>query len=262
MNKLEEHYQDYDEESRLVKDNVHRIEFITTTHVLDDLIEDNSDLLEVGAATGRYSFHYLEQGHRVTAVEKVEKHVEIMKSKREENNYQDIDIRQGDARDLSEFEDNSFDVVLCLGPIYHLLDAEARNKVISECLRVLKPGGILAVAYINRYAHYVTYINRDKDNINDQQLANQLETGKTSYGDDRDCFYLSTINEIEAMMERFNIEPVDHVATDGIVNMMREEINDLDEEEFKKWVDFHLKTCRKESLLGYSRHALYVARKL
>lgn len=56
----------------------------------------------------------------------------------------------------------SFDVVLCLGPMYHLLKDEDRIKCIDECLRVLKPDGILAIAYINIYAQYVIHINRDK----------------------------------------------------------------------------------------------------
>jgi len=261
MEKLDQHYQNYDEDSRLIKDNSHRIEFITTTHVLDSLIIKKSNIIELGAATGRYSFHYAEQGHHVTAFEKVKKHIDIMRSRKKEKNIK-IDILQGDARDLSDFKNNFFDVVLCFGPYYHLPASDDRKKVISECLRVLKPGGIMALAYVNRYAQYAIYINRDKNNINDDNLRNILEKGTTTYGDDSDCFYFSTYSEIESLMENYKIEKVDHLGTDGIVNMMRDKINAFKKEEFKKWLDYNLKTCRNKSLIGYSRHALYVCKKL
>ncbi|GGW15075.1 hypothetical protein GCM10010501_25640 [Streptomyces libani subsp. rufus] len=75
----------------------------------------------------------------------------------------------GDARDLHE-EDDSFDVVQLLGPLYHLPDPVDRAKALSEACRVVKPGGLVAAAAINRYAslfEHVTYSHLHKERIYD-----------------------------------------------------------------------------------------------
>ncbi|SHI20257.1 hypothetical protein [Sporanaerobacter acetigenes] len=81
------------------------------------------------------------------------------------------------------------------------------------------------------------------------------------YGNDRDYFYFLTYDEIEEMMAKFKVKKLDHVGTDGIVHMMRDSINFLDENEFNKWLDYHFKTCRNTSIIGYSLHNLYVCKK-
>jgi len=238
------------------------VEFISTIHILDDKIKKGDRILEVGAGTGRYSFYYLNKGHAVTTLDIVSKNVEIMKEKAKSIKSGNIDIKLGDARDLSQFESNTFDVVLCLGPIYHLPKPEDRIKCIDECIRVLKPDGILAVAYINRYASYVIHISRDKNYINDESLRNIAEYGmEYKNEEDRNCFYFSTYDEMEETMASFNVEKLEHVGTDGIVHMMRDNINALNEDEFNKWLDYHFMTYKNPTLIGYSLHNLYVCKK-
>lgn len=81
MQSIVEYYENYDEEARLIKDNAHKIEFITTMHFLDKFVKPSSRILEVGAGTGRYSFSLAEKGHSVTALDITPKHIEIMKEK-------------------------------------------------------------------------------------------------------------------------------------------------------------------------------------
>lgn len=260
MLEIKKYYEGYDEDSRLIKDNSHKVEFITTTHVLDEKIKVGSKILDVGAGTGRYSFYYLNKGNKITALDIVQKNVEIIREKSKAIKSENLEIDLGDVRDLSQFKSNTFDVVLCLGPMYHLSKEEDQIKCIDECLRVLKPDGILAIAYINRYAQYVIHISRDKDYINDKLLRNIVDFG-IEYEDDRDYFYFSTYDEIEGIMAEFKVKRLDHIGTDGIVHMMRDNINSLDESEFNKWLDYHFKTFRNPSLIGYSLHNLYVCKK-
>ena len=58
LEQIAQYYEKYDEESRLIKDNSHKLEFITTIHTLDDKIKKGDRILEVGAGTGRYSLWY------------------------------------------------------------------------------------------------------------------------------------------------------------------------------------------------------------
>ena len=61
-------------------------------------------------------------------------------------------FEQGTALDLARFADHSFDAVLLMGPLYHLLEAADRRRALTEARRVLKPSGPLFVAFITRYA--------------------------------------------------------------------------------------------------------------
>lgn len=256
---VKNYYEEYDEDRRLVKDNSHSIEFITTTKYLDRYMSEGDKVLEVGAATGRYSFYYAQSGCDVTALELSEKHVDIMKDKLK-NNPCSMEIFQGNALDLSEFNDEVYDVVLCLGPIYHLTTEEDRTRCIKECLRVLKPGGLIAIAYISKFAHFADSIKRNKEDINDIGLQNIVRDGIES-DDAKACFYFSTYDEIEKMMHDNEIQKTVHIATDGIADMLRSSVNDFNDEEFDLWLKYHLDTCENPNLIGYSKHGLYIGRK-
>lgn len=256
---IKKYYENYDEDKRLIKDKSHSIEFITTTSYLNKYILDKKKVLEVGAGTGRYSFYYLERGLDVTAFELSEKHIEIMKDKSNKIKAS-LNIQQGNALDLSRFENKVYDAVLCLGPMYHLTSENDRMGCISECLRVLKPGGIIAIAYISKFAHFVDMIRRNKEDINDNGLFETLETG-VEYVDDKECFYFSSYDEIETLMKNNNLEKLVHIGTDGISDMLRSNVNDFSDDEFELWMKYHLSTCENTSLVGYSKHCLFVAKK-
>ncbi|MGH4123514.1 MAG: class I SAM-dependent methyltransferase [Clostridium sp.] len=260
MKSILEYYESYEEEARLIKDNAHKIEFITTMHYLDKVVKPGSKILEVGAGTGRYSFCLAEKGHSVTALDITPKHIAIMKEEASHKDL-DIDIVLGNAKELSDFKDNSYDVVLCLGPLYHFSEEEEKIQCLDECLRVLKSGGILAVAYINRFSTFVNMISRKKENINDEGLLSIVKTG-LEYGDERDCFYFSKYDDIENLMNGFNVRKIDHIGTDGVASTISDKLNEFDEEEFQKWMDYHLMTCGDSSLIGYSQHGLYICEKI
>src|SRR5205814_7356240 len=76
--------------------------------------------------------------------------------------------RVGDARAL-EFTDKNVDVVLLLGPLYHLTEQADRARALAEAKRVLKPGGWLFAAVISRWASMLDGLVRDL--LQDQQFA-------------------------------------------------------------------------------------------
>ena len=146
MKEIIEYYNNYDEEGRLKKKN-RSPEYITTMRYIEKYLKPNSKILEIGAGTGRYSVTLADMGYDVTAVELVEHNIEIMKKKvKPEHN---IKIYQGNACDLSFIDSDTYDIVLLLGPMYHLFNDEDKNKAISEAIRVAKKGGIIYSAYCN-----------------------------------------------------------------------------------------------------------------
>ena len=113
MEELVTYYENADEDHRLVRQNITKIEFDTTTTVLSKYLTTNKKITELGAATGCYSLHYASTGHQVTAVELVSDQIDILRQKAID---QDITLQifQGDAQSIPFIESESQDVVLIL----------------------------------------------------------------------------------------------------------------------------------------------------
>lgn len=110
------------------------------------LPEPPSDILDVGGGPGVYAAWLADLGYRVHLVEPVPLHVEQAKAA-----HDDVTAELGDARALSQ-PDASVDVVLLLGPLYHLVERGDRILALEEAARVLRPGGLLFAAAISRFA--------------------------------------------------------------------------------------------------------------
>lgn len=259
MNQVIKYYQWYDEENRLKKDNMHRVEYDTTIFYLNKIIKANHKILDVGAGTGAYSFYYASKGNRVIALDISSKNIDIMKNKLE--NLKDkvnLEIKVSDGRNSLDYRDNSFDIVLCMGPLYHIKNKDARLKCIKECLRVLKKDGKLIISYINKYAAFVNKIASDNEYINKTEVFNILEN---KHSEKDDCFVYTEPDELRNMLHSLEVEEIINIATDGIGHMMSKAINSYSEEEYQKWLSYHLNTCTKDILLGYSLHGLYICKK-
>ena len=125
VNNLDDYYNQYDEDGRL-KRRYGQVEFITTNKYIHKHLKPGDKIIEIGAGTGAYSIPLAKEGYDVTAVELVEHNLDILKSKITDD--MDIKAYQGNALDLSRFEDESFDVTLVLGPMYHLFTKEDKIK--------------------------------------------------------------------------------------------------------------------------------------
>ena len=266
MNTVVQYYEKMDEDTRLTSNKARRVEFITTVEVLDRYIPQDARILDVAAGTGIYTFYYAEKGHDVFAADITPKHIDIIQDKMKAHSKPlKLQSAVNDATDLSMFNQGQYDVVLCLGPIYHLLDQGDRKKCISECLRVLKSGGILAIAYVNKHYIFPHIVTRDKRFLKESIMKRVVLDSCTSASDE-DCYwtdaYYSTPEEIEQLLEEFEVERIDHVATDGLSPLLRDTVDSMNDEEYRVWIDYHMMTCREKSIMGISNHGLLICRKL
>lgn len=262
-NYVVESYENYREEDRLTTNNARKIEFITTTKVLGEHIGEKSKVLDCAAGTGIYAFWLAEQGHEVTATDITPRHVDLINKALETADYS-MQTAVLDATDMSVFEDESFDVVLNMGPFYHLITRKQREKCLSECLRVLRKGGLLVTAYIPRY-YVFQYIATGDERYLDAALAKQLiETGVLKH-DDEKCFWTDTYyaskEEMEQIYEKHGLRIVDHFAQDGSAPLLAVKVDSWSEEQFRIWCDYHYRVCRESSLLGASNHVVIIGRK-
>jgi len=264
VNTILDYYTQYNEENRLTKDQSHKIEFITCTNALDKIISQKSKILELGAGSAEYSFYYAKNGHDVTATDLVQKNLDGIENRLGLHPEIKLNCKRVDARDLSDFQNSSFDAVLNLGPLYHLIEKSDQKKCFSESLRVLKPEGILAVAYINKYFYIPYCLKNDRADILEDNFVNKvIDKGYIEAKDEfwTDVNFFSP-KEIEELLLHYGVEIIDHVATDTISPMIADSINSLNEHQYSKWVNYHLKTCREPSILGLSNHSLIICRKI
>ena len=130
------------------------VEFAITCHVLATTLPPNARILDMGGGPGRYAIWLAQRGHRVVLADLSPELLFIARGKIEEAGMGTgiEEIVEADARNLSCWDDDSFDAVLSLGPFYHLTDVEERHCAAAELCRVLWPEGLAYIALMPRYA--------------------------------------------------------------------------------------------------------------
>lgn len=246
----------FNEDTRLCRSNSSSIEYLTNTKYILDELKPGDKILELGAATGRYTMMLADKGYKITALEYVQHNLDILKSKIEKEH--NIIPVLGDASDLSQFADESFDVVLNMGPLYHFPNEEDRNKAVSESMRVLKNGGTAFFAFINNDMVFVTEALMYSDEFLSDE--NKLYNKKNHKIVD-DPFTVLTVEEIKKLMTNNNCTQYKFIASDGYGELLSKQIDSLSQEKFEKWMKYHFYMCEKLEALGASHHLLYITKK-
>lgn len=256
MSSLQNYYNNiYTEDDRLFKSQKHKTEFILTTDYIDKYLKKGMKILELGAGTGAYSLLYASKGYEVDALEYIKENLDILKSKITKG--MNINPVLGDARDLSMYKDKTFDMVLNLGPLYHL-EGEDRDKVIQEAKRVCKKGGLIYSAYISNNFAFVKRVKKFDDYV--VKYKEEIFEG-FRIGDNENVFTLMYPSEMEELMKKYDLFKVHHLTTDGISSLLIDRINELPEDQYKVWIDYLRTTAEREDQLGYGEHLLYIAKK-
>jgi len=249
-------YSDYDEGARLVCDRAHNIEYLTTMRYIQKFLKPGAKILEIGAGTGQYSIALAKMGYEVTAVDLTPKYVEIMKQKtRRLKNFQ---CMVADALDLSLLKNDSFDMVLNFGPMYHLFNKKDVNKAIKETLRVTKKKGVCLFAYLPCASFVTCYGLRHQDVKGLSAGMDKSGRIKPYPSDIFTCFY---IEDFKKLFARTNTKYITNVATDGLALAMKEWIEQLSKIDYEKFLNWHFTTCERLDQQGYSAHLLYICRK-
>lgn len=257
-NHLADFYNRIDEDSRLLT-KYGRIEFLTTVKYVEKYLKDGMKLMEIGAATGRYSHYFAQKGFEVDAVELLEHNIEIFKRKTLPN--EKVRIKQGNAIKLSEYPDKSYDITLLLGPMYHLYTVAEQKKALEEAIRITKPGGYIFVAYCMVDPSVLTGIF--KNNKLQYSIENGLINTETfeTYFPPHGVFKLYTREEIFKLTDELNAERLHFLASDGYALHMREVIDKMDKDTYELYLKYHFKTCERQDIVGMSHHTLDVLRK-
>ncbi len=260
MHYLNEFYSHYDEDGRLSKKHG-SVEFLTTMRYIGKYIKPGDRVLEVGAGTGRYSHALARQGYTVDAVELIGHNIDVFQNNTQPG--ENISITQGNALDLSAFSDNTYDITLLLGPLYHLYTKEDKRQALREAIRVTRPGGVIFAAYVISDGCLLDE-GFLRGNIN---VAEYVKTGLldretfAAKSEPKDLFELVRKEDVDELMRDFPTTRLHYVASDGCALLLRYAIDAMDDDAFALYLNYHFATCERADLLGVTSHALDVFRK-
>ena len=252
---LDTYYGKFCEEKRLTRRHG-KVEYITSMKYIHEQLEgiERAKILDVGAGTGRYAVPLSEEGHDVTAVELVKYNLGILKSKNSE-----VKAYQGTALDLSRFEDNTFDLTLVFGPMYHLYTFEDKLRALEEAKRVTKSGGVILVAYCMNEFSVITYGFKE-NNIRACMEEGKLTKDFHTISEPKDLYDYVRLEDINQLVEAAKLERIKIISADGPANYLRPVLNKMDEETYDLFIQYHLSTCERPDLLGASAHTLDILR--
>ena len=255
---LTNYYSGYDEEGRLLSRHG-SVEYLTTMRYIEKYLKPGMRVLEIGAATGRYSHALARKGYQVDAVELVQHNIDIFKKKTQPG--ESVSIRQGNAMDLNFFGDETFDITLLLGPMYHLFTVEEQKRALAEAIRVTKPGGVIFAAYCGNDATMVQYCF-GRGMLKEQRYKDLVDpvTFKAA-SDPAELFQLYRKEDIDALMADFPVTRLHYVGTDMATNYMRSTIDEMDDELFALCLQYHFVICERSDMVGTSHHILDVFQK-
>lgn len=255
MNKVVNLYSNSISEEDRCKKQSYFMEFYLTTKYLEKVIKKSSRVLEVGCGTGFYAMEFHDKCKQYVGLDLVPAHIEAVNAKLKKKNIRNVVGIVGDATDI-HFDDNAFDVVLILGPMYHL-DKKGRDKAFKEAKRVCKPNGVIVWSYLNKVAVFsgliATYEYREQ--ISKDILANIIDKGQDKEG----IFFYSTPEEQVQIAEKYALQVVKHIGLDGVGSHSKP-IKSMNSRDFRLWAEFVEKTCELTSSLGANDHALIIAK--
>lgn len=255
MELLEKYYNKFNEDKRLLSRHG-QVEFFVAMEYIKEAIADrkNLDIIDIGAGTGRYSLALLEMGHKITAVELINKNVSQIKLKSK-----DIVAKQGDALNL-KFKDESFDIALLFGPTYHLFTHEDKLKAINEAKRVLRKDGILLIMYLTNEYAFITYAIKE-GNLQQVLRDNKLDENFNCVTGPEDLYSYVRLEEINKLKDDSGMKRINIIGVDGATDYIRPYINKLSEEDFEIYKKYQLSICERPELLGASSHIMDILKK-
>jgi SAM-dependent methyltransferase len=250
------------ERSRLTR---HQLEHDLTWRYLDEHLPSHGSILEVGAATGGYTLELARRGYAVTAVDLSAGNLETCRQALAEAALQEqVQLVLADARDLGPVTEHGFDAVLLMGPLYHLIRESDRVLALKEAFDRLREGGIIFSAFISRYGIMGDLMKNLTAWIEDQaEVRSLLENGRRPDDAPRGGFrgYFARVSEIVPLHEALGLETLALAGVEPGISADDESYNKLEGVQRRLWLDLLYEISTESSIVGASRHLLYVGRK-
>jgi SAM-dependent methyltransferase len=241
-----------------------RIEFARTKELLQRFLpEPPARIVDVGGGPGWYASWLAGRGHDVHLIDPVPLHVEQAAQRASEGPRFSVDL--GDARELRD-TDGSADVVLLLGPLYHLPEREDRLMALREARRVARLDGLVVIATISRFAGLLDGMrsgqlgNPDLRSMGERDLASGRHTNTTGRPEYFTTAYFHHPNEIAGEVLEAGLVLEGTLGVEGPGWLIWER---WDDESYRESILIAARQLEQEpTAMGVSGHLLTFARKV
>jgi ubiquinone/menaquinone biosynthesis C-methylase UbiE len=226
-------------------------------------------VFDIGGGPGRYSIWLAELGYRVTLADLSPDLLAIARERAKEANVDLENIAEADARQLSSFDDTSFDAALCFVPLYHLLLENDRRSAAAEVSRVVKPGGMVFAAFLNRLAVLRVAVDQDLPFFTSytfdlvRRWYNEGIFISPVAGIFTDTFSMHPA-DVRPFMEAAGFETIDLVSSQSIAADRQKHLSQFKEKQpdLYPWVIERLIDSANDlTTVGSGFHLLYIGRK-
>jgi 2-polyprenyl-3-methyl-5-hydroxy-6-metoxy-1,4-benzoquinol methylase len=259
-------YYDKRVEKEWQRHDLHRMEFAISMRLLSTYLPARGRILDCGGGPGRYALWLAGLGCDVTLFDLSDACLAKARAEARERGL-DLSYEQGTATDLSRFGDASFDAVLVMGPLYHLIEPTERQRALTEAARVARPGGLVVVSVITRMA-VLRYVAKEEASRVLELYEPMLNVLRQGYDptwpppdDDHFRAYFADPAEVEPLLRGAGLEPLGIFAVEGFVSMIDETINTLSGAEWEAWVELNLKLASYPNHFSGVEHLLAFGRK-
>jgi ubiquinone/menaquinone biosynthesis C-methylase UbiE len=236
------------------------MEFIFTEKIMNEYIRTDSVVGEIGCGTGHYAFRFANKCREYKGYDLTPANVKIFQDKIKESDLSNVSADIADATNLINISDSTFDVVMVLGPMYHL-DFNNRLLAFKEAKRICKDGGIVAFAYINKAgASIAAIVNEAFKGKYPTKECNQTVLQKGTDDKKTNVFFFSMPEEMISCATECGFEIVENRGLDFVLTP--DKIKAMPAEQYEAWLELIQFMSESPSCTGMSGHALLICRKV
>lgn len=269
FSKVKSYYTQFNEWSRLDAPSG-QLEFELTKKIIMKYLNDDDKILDLGGGPGRYTIELAKLGYMMSLADKSKELLNQARAKIDKLALTNVEaINEVNAIDLSIYDDDSFDVVLLMGPLYHLTKYDERIRCLKEVHRILKQNGLIIASYIPYLSGTIGIIDRffyAPSHVGKENLKQVFDSGVFINKDTKgfqEGYYPST-RELEELTHSIGFKKECIRSIRGFGFNREEEIlklKDNNEEMYNSIINLIDKTAEESAIIETCAHALYVGRK-
>ena len=244
-----------------------RLEFAITTALLDQHLPSTGRVLDIGGGPGRYAAWLANRGLEVSLADLSPDLLEIARANLAPGSVRET--VEADARNLSRWGADEFDAVVCLGPFYHLTTPDDRRAATAELRRVVRPGGLVAVALMPKYGYLrrTVAVHDERHHLDDEAFLRRVVEDGVFVNDVPGRFthgFGVEPSDVGGPFEDAGLQTITVASTHGFATGIEDQLDTLRAENpvaYGRTLELLIQTASDPSLFGTAGHLLYLGRR-